>query len=162
MSFSKFLRKFIYSKRLKKTGKNFYIAEKVKIFSAKNMEIGKNVWISPGCTFGATGSLKIGNNVVIGPEVFIWTDNHDFQKPERLPFNKAVIKKPVIIEDNVWLGGRCCIAPGVRIGEGAVVAMGAVVSKDVPPCAVVGGNPAKIIKYRDIDQYYMLKNKQIF
>jgi acetyltransferase-like isoleucine patch superfamily enzyme len=64
---------------------------------------------------------------------------------------------PVVIEDFVWLGARVTILPGVRIGEGAIVQMGAVVTKDVPPYAVVGGSPAKILKYRDQARFEQLK-----
>ena len=61
--------------------------------------------------------------------------------------------KPVTIEDNVWIGGKSIILPGITIHEGAVIGMGAVVTKDVPKGAVVGGNPAKILKYRNIKKY---------
>ena len=74
-----------------------------------------------------------------------------------IPYDKRMITKEVVIGENVWIGTNVIILPGVTIGEGAVVGAGAVVSKDVPPCAVVGGNPAKILKYRNQEKYNELK-----
>ena len=94
--------------------------------------------------------------------MLIFSSNHNYYSPEALPYDKKTICSPVKIEDNVWIGARACIVPGITIGEGAVVAMGSVVTKNVPPCAVVGGNPAKIIKYRDIEKYNQLKSVNKF
>jgi acetyltransferase-like isoleucine patch superfamily enzyme len=128
--------------------------------NAKSIKVGSNVRIGEGSYINAKGGIEIGNNVQTGPQIFIWTSNHNYYSPNTLPYDKVIIKKPVKIEDNVWIGAKSKIIPGVTIGEGAVIAMGAVVTKDVPACAVVGGNPAKILKYRDIDRYYELKNKE--
>ncbi|WP_442862504.1 DapH/DapD/GlmU-related protein [Bacillus sp. USDA818B3_A] len=76
-----------------------------------------------------------------------------------IPYDLKNIRKPIIIEVNSWIGQRAIILPGVTIGEGAVVGAGSVVTKDVEPCSIVGGNPAKHIKYRDKDVYYKLKNE---
>ncbi len=160
MSIANSIRNLYYKYRIKKVGKNVCIGRDVSLISAKNIVIGDNVWIGDRAIFSAKGGITIGNNISMGPEVLIWTDNHDFYKPDKLPFNDEIIKKPVVIEDNVWLGARCSIVPGVTIGEGAVVAMGSVVTKDVESCAVVAGNPAKIIKYRDKERYYQLKQQQ--
>ena len=73
--------------------------------------------------------------------------------------DQELLTLPVYIGDDVWIGAKANIVPGVTIGDGAVVAMCAVVTKDVPSCAVVGGNPAKILKYRDVEVYNKLKNK---
>jgi acetyltransferase-like isoleucine patch superfamily enzyme len=110
----------------------------------------------------SSGRVIIGNNVSFGPQVLVWSVNHSFDTPERLPYDDVHILKEVNIEDNVWIGARSTIIPGVRIGEGAVVGMGSVVTKDVPPCAIVGGNPARIIKYRNKDVYYKLKEDKKF
>lgn len=98
----------------------------------------------------------------MGREVLIWSANHNYDCPKTLPYDKEYIKKPIIIEDNVWIGARASIIPGVKIGEGAIIGLGAVVTKDVPPCAVVAGNPAKIIKYRNIEKYKELKAEKKF
>jgi maltose O-acetyltransferase len=79
-----------------------------------------------------------------------------------LPYDKVRIKKAVVIEDCVWIGESVCIVPGVTIGEGAIVAMGSVVTRDVPPLAVVGGAPARVIKMRDAEIYWKLKSEGKF
>ena len=87
----------------------------------------------------------------------IITQNHNYDHGEAVPYDSTYILKEVIIDDNVWLGNRVIIVGNITIGEGSIVAAGAVVTKDVPPYAIVGGNPAKIIKYRDIEHYKKLK-----
>ena len=107
------------------------------------------------------GGLKIGNGSIIAHNVEIQTRNHNFDGINlvSIPYDKVYVLKPVVIGENVWVGSHAKVIPGVSIGEGSVVGMGAVVTKDVPPFAVVGGNPAKVIKYRDKEKYYELKDK---
>jgi maltose O-acetyltransferase len=96
------------------------------------------------------GPITIGADVIMAPEVVILTQNHridDTTKTIREQDDKA--PEPVVIENNVWIGMRAMILPGVHVGTGAVIAAGAVVTKDVPPLAVVGGCPARVLKYRD-------------
>lgn len=95
------------------------------------------------------GDVRIGNDVMMGTNCIIYTVNHAFDRldiPMRQQGSSDV--KPVIIGDDVWIGGRVTILPGVHIGRGAIIGAGAVVTKDVPEFAIVGGNPAKILKYR--------------
>jgi maltose O-acetyltransferase len=82
---------------------------------------------------------------MMAPDVIIVTENHKYTKESF----KGWEKKPVIIEDNVWIGYRVIILPGVRVGRNAIIGAGAVVTKDVPPYAIVGGVPAKVIKMRE-------------
>lgn len=154
------IRAFYWKCRFKECGKGFYCCSGVTIHSAKNISVGNKVGIGEKAFINASGGLEIGNNVKTGPMLCIWTSNHNYEKPKKLPYDMEWIHKKVVIHDNVWIGARVSILPGVEIGEGAVIAMGAVVTKNVPPCAVVGGNPAKIIKYRDIETYNKLKKKQ--
>lgn len=151
------IRQHYWKCRLKSCGENFVCCSGVTIHSARNITLGNNVRIGEKSYINALGGLKIGNNVHLGPQVFIWTSIHSYEKPEKLPYDDIEIKKPVTINDNVWIGAKAVIIPGVTISEGAVIGMGAVVTKDVPPCAVVGGNPAKILKYRDIEHYNKIK-----
>lgn len=107
---------------------------------ATQVKIGKNVFINEGLRLVSCGGVTIEDNVMIGPEVAIATINHDLD-------NKFIIYgKPVTIQKDAWIGIRSSIMPGVTISEGAIVAGGSVVTKDVEPYCVVGGNPAKVIK----------------
>lgn len=108
----------------------------------KNIKIGKNVFINSGCHFQDQGGITIGNDVLIGHNVVLATINHDLAPSQ----NRKNHYAPITISNNVWIGSNATILPGVRIGEWAVVAAGAVVTKNVEPYTVVGGNPAKLIK----------------
>lgn len=113
--------------------------------------IGDNVRIGYDCHIGCVNEIVIGNNVLIASKVFISDHSHGETNVEslKLPPNsrKVVSKGPVIIEDNVWIGEGVAIMPNVRIGRNAIVGANAVVTKDVPENSVIGGNPARIIKF---------------
>jgi acetyltransferase-like isoleucine patch superfamily enzyme len=105
--------------------------------------VGNDVGMS-GCTVTASSSITIGNNVLIGTGALIVdNDSHPINPAQRLTGH--INTKPIIIEDYVFVGARAIILKGVRVGYGAVVGAGAVVTKDVPPYAIVAGNPAKIV-----------------
>ena len=106
----------------------------------KQITFGNHVFINHSFTAMSIGGITLEDNVQIGPHVTIATDNHDFK-------NRYVLKcKPVRICKNAWIGANVTIMPGVTVGENAVIAGGAVVTKDVSANAIVGGNPAKVIK----------------
>lgn len=153
------IRHLYWSLRLKHCGNNLICCSGVVIHGAKNLSIGNDTRLGENSYINAKGGLVIGDNVKIAPQVFICTSNHNYYAPKKLPYDGKENLRPVNIGDHVWIGARAIIIPGVTIGEGAVVGMGSVVTKDVPPCAVVGGNPAKTLKYRDIELYNKLKNK---
>jgi acetyltransferase-like isoleucine patch superfamily enzyme len=112
----------------------------VQIDFGCNLKIGKHVFINHSLTVMAIGGITIGDNVQIGPQVTIVTDNHD-------PVHRYVLRcKQVIIKNNVWIGARVVIMPGVTVGENSIIAGGAVVTKNVPPNTVAGGCPAKVLK----------------
>lgn len=104
--------------------------------------LGKNVFINHACSFLDIGGITIEDDVLIGPRVNITSENHPLDPSDR----KALIPKPVHIKRNAWIGAGATILPGVTVGENAVVAAGAVVSRDVPPNTVVAGIPAKVVK----------------
>ncbi len=108
----------------------------------KNITVGNNVFINSSCHFQDQGKITIGNNVLIGHNVVIATLNHN-QNPSH---RASILPSPVEIKDNVWIGSNATILPGVIIDEGAIIAAGAVVTKNVKKNTIVGGNPAKIIK----------------
>ena len=108
----------------------------------KNITLGKNVFINSGWHFQDQGGIIIGDDVLIGHNVVLATLNHDFAPDQRGNLHPA----PVIIKDRVWIGSSVTVLPGVTIGENAIVAAGATVTKDVPANTVVAGVPAKAIK----------------
>ena len=128
------------------------IYRNVDLRSPYRIVVGAHTNINKRCVLDGRGGLKIGDNVDIAQETNIWTEQHDYNNPTY----KSVCKE-VIIEDYVWLASRVTVLPGVHIGRGAVVASGAVVTKDVPPLAIVAGIPAKIIGYRKEEalQYHL-------
>lgn len=116
------------------------ISTPIQIDRGHCVSIGERVFINEGLDVMAAGSITIENDVLIGPQVTILTSNHDFK-------DLAILKnKPVVIKERAWIGAKAVLCPGVTIGEGAVVAAGAVVTKDVASHTLVGGNPAKYIK----------------
>lgn len=108
----------------------------------KFITIGKNVFINHACSFLDMGGITIEDNVLIGPRVNLVTENHPTDPAER----RSLIAKPIVIKRNAWLGANATILPGVTIGENAIVAAGAVVTKNVSANTIVGGVPAKFIK----------------
>jgi acetyltransferase-like isoleucine patch superfamily enzyme len=114
--------------------------------SGKKVSIGRGTVINHGCLLYTTGGLLIGENVSISSGVWLVTGTHDMNDPL---FPDSY--KPIIMGNHAWIGVRATILAGVTIGEGAVVMAGAVVSRDVPPYAVVGGVPAKFVTRRKLD-----------
>lgn len=114
----------------------------------KPVTIGRGCFIQQCCTFFGRGCITIGNDVFIGPKVNLITINHDFDPDNR----SATYGRPIVIEDKVWIGINATILPGVRIGYGAIVGAGSVVTKDVPPLTIVAGNPARIIKKIEVSE----------
>lgn len=124
-----------------------------------NINIQKNTRFSHRCTVGDNsgigrysvlhGPVHIGSNVMMGPNCTIYTQNHAYEDVS-IPMNQQGFSKerPVVIGDDVWIGGQVIILPGVKVGNHSVIGAGSVVTKDVPEYAVVGGNPAKVLKYR--------------
>ncbi|WP_175885750.1 DapH/DapD/GlmU-related protein [Burkholderia sp. BCC0044] len=107
------------------------------------MKLGRNVFVNQNCTFYDLGGLEIGDDVMIGPNVSLITSGHPVEPSRR---RDCVVAKPIAIGRNVWIGAGATIIGGVTVGENAVVAAAAVVTRDVPPNTLVGGNPAKIIR----------------
>jgi acetyltransferase-like isoleucine patch superfamily enzyme len=107
------------------------------------MKLGRNVFVNQNCTFYDLGGLEIGDDVMIGPNVSLITSGHPVEPSRRRNF---VVAKPIVIGRNVWIGAGATIIGGVTVGENSVVAAGAVVTRDVPPNVLVGGNPAAIIR----------------
>lgn len=108
----------------------------------RNIHVGRNVFINSCCHFQDQGGIYIDDGALIGHNVVLATLNHG-----QLPENRHdLLPSPIYIGKNVWIGASAVVLPGVRIGDGAIVAAGAVVTKDVPPNTVVGGVPARQLK----------------
>jgi maltose O-acetyltransferase len=138
-----FYRKFVYSLVGLKIGKKSKIHFGARFFSPRGVTIGEGTLVGEFAFLDGRAPLKIGNHVDIASQVLIYNSEHDLESDE---FRARV--EPVEIEDYVFIGPRAIILPGVKIGKGAVVAAGAVVTKDVTPFKIVGGVPAKEIGER--------------
>ena len=116
-----------------------YTGCKIVVRNGAKLELGNKSFINVDSKIYCKDNIKIGNNTFIGEEVIIRdTDEHCI--------NESCNTKPIIIGNNVWIGMRSIILKGITIGDGAVIASGSIVTKNVPPNTLVGGNPAKIIK----------------
>lgn len=146
-------------RKMKRVGRNVHICPGRYFSSLNKVEIGDHVWIGENFYARAEGGLSVGSGTIISRNVEVWISNHNYQSDDlqSIPYDRRMVCKAVTIGENVWIGTRVLILPGSKIGEGAVVGAGAVVSGKVPPLAVVGGNPARVIKYRNKEQYEALK-----
>lgn len=109
-----------------------------------------------------SGGVTIGSYFHTGRGLTIFSTNHNYDQATMIPYDAVPIKKPVIIKDFVWCGANVTIVPGVTVGEGVVIGAGSVVTRDVPDFAVIGGNPAQILKYRNMDEFKGLKKEGKF
>ncbi|MBN2793794.1 MAG: acetyltransferase [Clostridia bacterium] len=133
-----------------KTGDWIKIEPNFRCDYGYNISVGENFFANFDCVFLDVCAIEFGDNCMLGPGVHIYTATHPLDAKTRNSGKEY--GKPVKIGDNVWIGGRAIILPGVTIGNNVVIASGAVVSKDVPDDVVIGGNPAKILKYMNEDK----------
>lgn len=127
----------------KKVDDSFVLIPPFYTTGGVDIRVGRNVFVNQNCTFYDLGGLDIADDVMIGPNVNIITSSHPVQPSQR---RNGVIAKPIVIERNVWIAAGATIIGGVTIGENSVVAAGSVVTRDVPPNTLVGGNPARVIR----------------
>ncbi|MFC4712923.1 acyltransferase [Planococcus dechangensis] len=132
-----------------KIGKNPVFYSGVWIMPPMNMVVGDDVDFAKGVLITTSGGVEIGDRTLIGYGTKILTANHNIPKGKGRIFGSGHTYKKVHIEKDVWIGANCVILPGVRVGEGAIIAAGSVVTKNVPPFHIVGGVPAKSIKVRE-------------
>lgn len=146
--FSRFMRQFFGRKILKSSGKSILI-ERGAYFS-ENVSIGNHSAIGENALL--SGTIILGDRVMMGPNVTMYSRNHEYNRLDIPIMNQGFQEdRPIVIGNDVWLCAHSIILPGVHIGNGAIIGAGSVVTKDVPDYAIVGGNPAKIIKYRNSD-----------
>jgi len=128
-------------------GSNPFVGDNFHCDFGQHIHVGDNFHADYNCTMLDLAEIRIGNNCLIGPDVGIYTAGHRLEPEGR---TLDVYGMPITIGNDVWIGGNSTILPGVSIGDGAVVAAGAVVTKDVEPNTIVGGVPAKVIKKIEI------------
>lgn len=172
MSFRKFREQLIQKIPFRKLRKklaykygwfpNNFVQPDVKISSIRNLKLGGNVYIGGGGTsIHCEGGVEIGFNTKLGEGCFILSTNHNYKSETRIPYDHIGLLQKVEIGKNCWIGAKSIICPGVKIDDGAIVAMGSVVTKSVPRGGVVGGNPARIIKFRDMEMYEKLEKEKM-
>ena len=158
---------FFYKKMLRGCGSNVRFSALTSDFTYRNITIGNDVYIGPHALFLCTESqIFIGNKVLFGPHVTIIGGDHRITDVGRFIYD-VLDKHPeddqdVHIEDDVWIGTNTTLLKGVTVGRGAVVAAGALVTKDVPPYAIVGGVPAKVLKYRFTPEQIKEHERQLY
>lgn len=151
-------RNFIYRLSGIKIGRGSTFHMWANFFQPRNISLGQDTIVGSRSFLDGRAKIKIGSHVDIASEVLIYNSEHDVHDPEF----KAT-EQPVIIEDYVFIGPRSIILPGVKIGKGAVIAAGAVVTKNVPPGKIVGGVPAKEIGERKTKEFkYRLGRARLF
>ena len=143
-------------RRAKSCGRNLLVL-------GPGVNVTGNTTIGDGAGFGkrvkifGDGPVSIGRRAVLAEDTVVYTQVHDYDHSDVLPFGWGFTYPETSIGDCAWIGIKCIVLPGARIGEGAIVQAGSVVMGVVPPCAIVAGNPAKVIGWRDIDHYNKLK-----
>ena len=140
---ARFMRRFFAQ-----LGADTVIQTGLRVTNPERIVIGSNCNFARGVFITGGGGVTIGDWVGFGPDVKVWSVNHRFDDPDQPWLLQGWDMKPVVIEDDVWLGANVFLMPGVTIGKGAIVSACAVVGKSVPPYALVAGNPARVVGWR--------------
>lgn len=144
------LRRFLVKRIFRSSGENLIVKRHAYFGKGSDLSVGDRSQLGENSRIDH--QVTIGNDVLMGPDVVIMTESHAFEERERtIREQGARGRRAVIIGDDVWIGTRVVVMPGVRIGHGAIVGAGSVVTRDVPDFAIVGGSPARIIRYRGGD-----------
>lgn len=146
-------------KTVKSCGINIYVNGLTKL--NRSTVLGNNVNFN-GLEVNGEGAVLIGDNFHSGNDILFITQMHNYDKGKAIPYDNTYIEKNITIKDNVWLGSRVIILGGVTVEEGAIIQAGSVVVSNIPSCAIAGGHPAKVFKYRDIKHYNSLKDEKKF
>lgn len=150
----------------RKSGCDFFFVDQgrggLTVGNAHNLQMDSTSHFKSGAFIECQGGVRIGRYFHTGRGLTIFSSNHKYNGDHYIPYDNESELKPVIIEDFVWCGANVTIMPGVTIGEGAVIGGGSVVVKNIPKYAVAVGNPAKVVKYRNAEQFEKLKLKGCF
>lgn len=147
----------IIKKLFNKVGNRFYVEPPFRCDYGYNIEIGENFYSNYNLIILDCAKVSIGDNVLIAPNVSIYTAGHPIHfEPRNNEYEYAL---PIVIGNNVWVGGNVVINPGITIGENSVIGSGSVVTKDIPANVVAAGNPCKVLKLiTDTDRSYIYRN----
>lgn len=148
-------------KKLNIVGKQIEIKNDITLSSPDMIKFSNYIYIGECAKVYGKGNLILKDNVIIGPNVTFFTSVHNYSN-DYLPYGFEDKIENITVNKLVWIGANVIILPGVEIGEGAVIGAGSIVTKDVPACAIVAGNPAKIIKKRNLIEYEELKKNKCF
>ena len=138
--------------KLKFCGQGVHFHGKVTIIAPGNVSLSDNVHLGNNSYLDGRGGIIIGENTHISRNFVVHSSSHDYEGT-RLPYDDAYIYKPITIGRNVWIGTNVVVVPGATIGDGAIIGAGAVVSRSVPPLAIVGSQPLRILKHRQKQHY---------
>ncbi len=150
------------SSKLGSLGEGTVIRRSAHLDRPENIYVGSTCYIGENVRLVAMAKIILGNNVTLGEDLIVYTSNHDYHSPDTFPYSLDTFAQDVEFEGDNWVGARSIILPGCKIGAGAIVGAGSVVTKSVPSCAIVGGNPAKIIGWRDKEAYHKNASKNHF
>ena len=148
-------------KRIKNRGTGCRIKGDGTIFGYDQLKLGNSVAIGKRFFIVARGGVEIGDHSILSRNVVVQSQTHEYEA-ESLPYGKAMIRKPIKIGRAVWIGMNAKILPGVTIGDGAIIGLGAVCSKDVPKCGIAVGNPARVVKHRSLEHFDQLIQEEKF
>ncbi|YCM42402.1 acyltransferase [Verrucomicrobiaceae bacterium 227] len=141
------LRRHLANKLLRHCGDLIIVKDRCYFGDGTRLSVGDRSQL--GQNSRLNGLITIGNDVLMGPDIVMMATSHAFQNPDHLiNLQGAAEEREIVIGDNVWIGTRAIILPGVTVGSHSIVAAGAVVTKDVPEYSIVGGNPARVIRSR--------------
>jgi acetyltransferase-like isoleucine patch superfamily enzyme len=149
-------------RNVEQLGRGVVVNGRIQVGVPQALRLGDDVSLNRGFVVKDRGPCVIGDHVHFGEHVTLLTANHNFAVPEALPYDKVRLAPGITIGDSVWIGDHVIIVPGVHVGEGAILAAGAIVTRDVPALAVVGGSPARVLKERDAEVYRRLKEQGKF
>jgi acetyltransferase-like isoleucine patch superfamily enzyme len=165
--------RLLFASSFKAAGRNYFALGTIHIHPSGRIEMGNANWLERGFTLASVGgkivmgsniycnrnvklvsyeSIEIGNDCLLGDSVHVYDQDHNFSDLNVVIHKQGYTTKPVKIGNNVWIGAKATILKGVTIGDGAIIGANALVARDIPPNAIVVGNPARVIKIRSHDK----------
>jgi maltose O-acetyltransferase len=155
------LKKYIVQRNLR-IGINSEIDSSCSFANIQNIKIGNYVYIGAQTFLDGKGGIEIGDGSILSSRITILTSSHDFEELECLPYSIKNINKKVVIKEGCWIGMNVTILPGIIIEEGSIIGAGSVVTKNVKKGSIVAGNPAILLKTRDLESIDKLVNNKEF